>query len=206
VPSTAALADIPGNYLHWIRQGAARYGLDWTVIAAIYSIESDFGRLTAPGVQSGENSAGAGGPGQFLTATWARYGVDGDGDGRIDRYDPVDAIPTTANLLRHNGAPADYPRAVFAYTHAGWYVADVLARATRYRGATDATPDGVQIAVAGVAPAPGCAEAAGASGPADLNTAGRLVSPAAYRALPTWAMAAGRASEPVDARLYADVL
>jgi membrane-bound lytic murein transglycosylase B len=102
-----ARGDIPGNYLDWIRRGAARYGLDWTVIAGIYSIESDFGRLNAPGVRSGENFAGAGGPGQFLTTTWERYGVDGDGDARTDRYDPADAIPGTANLLRHNGAPAD---------------------------------------------------------------------------------------------------
>ena len=103
-----ALADIPGNYLQWIRQAGDRYGLDWTVIAGIYSIETDFGRLDAPGVRSGENFAGAGGPGQFLEGTWRRYGVDGDGDGVKDRYDPADAIPGTANLLRRSGAPADY--------------------------------------------------------------------------------------------------
>src|SRR3954471_10229168 len=138
-PSAVALAGIPGNYLGWIRAAAPRYDLDWTVIAGIYSIETDFGRLDAPGVRSGENFAGAGGPGQFLAATWARYGVDGDGDGDgdgvKDRYDPADAIPATANLLRQNGAPADYGRAIFAYNHAGWYVAEVLSRAARYRGA-----------------------------------------------------------------------
>ena len=104
-PSAVALADIPGDYLGWIRAAAPRYGLDWTVIAGIYSIESDFGRLDAAGVRSGENFAGAGGPGQFLAATWERYGVDGDADGVKDRYDPADAIPGTANLLRQNGAP-----------------------------------------------------------------------------------------------------
>src|SRR3954452_30799 len=144
-PSPVALADIPANYLGWIRAAAPRYGLDWSVIAGIYSIESDFGRLDAPGVRTGENFAGAGGPGQFLTATWARYGVDGDGDGLTDRYDPADAIPATANLLRHNGAPADYPRAIFAYNHASWYVADVLARAARYRGAAEADPSAASV-------------------------------------------------------------
>jgi hypothetical protein len=94
-PSPVALADIPGNYLQWIRQAGDRYGLDWSVIAGIYSIESDFGRRDAPGVRSGENFAGAGGPGQFLAATWRRYGVDGDGDGVKDRYNPADAIPGT---------------------------------------------------------------------------------------------------------------
>jgi hypothetical protein len=203
-PSAVALADIPGNYLGWIRTAATRDGLDWTVIAGIYSIESDFGRLDAPGVHSGENFAGAGGPGQFLAATWERYGVDGDGDGVKDRYDPADAIPGTANVLRQNGAPADYGRAIFAYNHAGWYVAEVLSRAARYRGAARANPSAASfVAVAEVATA-ACASAA--TGPADLGTAVRLTWPAAYRALPAWAMAGGRPAELVDARIYDDVL
>jgi membrane-bound lytic murein transglycosylase B len=146
-PSRVALADIPGNYLQWIRQSGARFGLDWTVIAGIYSIETDFGRLNAPGVQSGENRAGAAGPGQFLFGTWRIYGLDGDGDGVKDRYNPADAIPGTANLLRRSGAPADYRRAVFAYNHAGWYVDDVLTRAARYRGAAEAGPAAAQAAL-----------------------------------------------------------
>ena len=77
------------------------------MIAGIYSIETDFGRLDAPGVRSGENFAGAGGPGQFLAGTWRLYDGDGDGDGVEDRYNPADAIPGTANLLRRSGAPGD---------------------------------------------------------------------------------------------------
>src|SRR3954449_2871113 len=168
-PSSVALAGIPGNYLGWIRAAAPRYDLDWTVIAGIYSIETDFGRIDAPGVRSGENFAGAGGPGQFLSATWQRYGVDGDGDGVKDRYDPADAIPGTAYLLRQNGAPGDYGRAIFAYNHAGWYVDDVLSRAARYRGAAGVNPSaaGTFVAVADIAPAAACASAA--TGPADLT-------------------------------------
>ena len=52
-PSPVALAAIPGNHLRWIRQAGGRYGLGWSVIAGIYSIETDFGRLDAPGVRSG---------------------------------------------------------------------------------------------------------------------------------------------------------
>src|SRR4029078_5579355 len=85
-------------------------------------------RLDAPGGRWGETSPGAGGPGQFLKGTWERYGVDGDGDGVKDRYDPADAIPGTANLLRQNSAPGDYGRAIFAYNHAGWYRRRALAR------------------------------------------------------------------------------
>src|SRR3954462_3252526 len=80
-PSRVALADVPVNYLQWIRDAGARYALDWSVIAGIYSIGTDFGRLHAPGVRSGENAAGPGGPGKFLEPTWRLYGVDGDGDG-----------------------------------------------------------------------------------------------------------------------------
>src|SRR3954453_1959419 len=111
-PSSVALADIPANYLGWIRAAAPRYGLDWSVIPGIYSIESDFGRIDAPGVLSGENFAGAGGPGQFLAGTWDRDGVAGEGDGGGDRNAPADAIPATANSLRQTGAPGDYGRAI----------------------------------------------------------------------------------------------
>src|SRR4051812_22088160 len=200
-PSRVALADIPGNYLRWIRDAGVRYGLDWSVLAGIYSIETDFGRLDAPGVRSGENSAGAGGPGQFLEPTWRVYGVDGDGDGVKDRYNPADAIPGTANLLRRSGAPADYRRAIFAYNHAGWYVADVLARSARYRGAANADPYAAQAAlVADASASSACAQGAATDGPADLNRATRLTFPTAYRKLPVWAMAGGRPAQPVDAR------
>jgi hypothetical protein len=205
-PSAAALADIPGNYLHWIQGAGARYGLDWTVIAGIYSVETDFGRSNLPGVRSGENSAGAGGPGQFLSGTWHNYGIDGDGDGVRDRYDPADAIPGTANLLRHNGAPADYRRAVFAYNHAGWYVEDVLADAARYRGAADAQPAAAQLVAATDTSEASCSAATVPAGPAALDTAVRLTFPTAYRTLPAWTMVVGRPPEPVDSRIYNDVV
>ena len=36
---------------------------------------------------------------------------------------------------RGNSTPDDYQSAIFAYNHAGWYVAEVLAKAEEYRGA-----------------------------------------------------------------------
>ncbi len=69
-------------------------------------------------------------------STWDSYGVDGNNDGRKSPYDPADAIPAAARYLRASGAPADYRRAIFAYNHADWYVADVLAQAETYRGAS----------------------------------------------------------------------
>ena len=140
-PSAEALADIPGNYLQLYQAAAVKYELGgdgWSWLAAVGSIETDHGRLNAPGVTSGENSAGAGGPMQFLAGTWARYGVDGNDDGIANRHDPRDAIPAAARYLKASGAPGDWAQPLFAYNHAGWYVDDVTERAARYRGAAQA--------------------------------------------------------------------
>jgi hypothetical protein len=75
---------------------------------------------------------------QFIASTWATYGVDANGDGRKDRWDPTDAIYAAANYLRASGAPNDYRRAILAYNHAGWYADEVEHWAARYRG--PATP------------------------------------------------------------------
>jgi hypothetical protein len=137
-PTALARREIPPLYLRLYEQAAQRYGLDWAVIAAIGKVECDHGRDVDPACsrEGAVNSAGAGGPMQFIASTWARYGVDGDGDGRVDRWDPADAIFATADYLAHNGAPGDYERAILAYNHAGWYVADVQSWAARYRGST----------------------------------------------------------------------
>ncbi|MCC0031301.1 MAG: lytic murein transglycosylase [Brucellaceae bacterium] len=40
---------------------------------------------------------------QFLTGNVLRYGVDGNGDGRVDLTNKADALASTANFLRSNG-------------------------------------------------------------------------------------------------------
>jgi Transglycosylase SLT domain len=134
--SARAEADIPARYLSLYEQAAQRYGLDWAILAGIGKVECDHGRDPDPSCsrEGAVNSAGAGGPAQFLASTWSTYGVDGDGDGRIDRWDPADAILAMANYLHAAGAPADYRKAIFAYNHAGWYVAEVEHWARLYRG------------------------------------------------------------------------
>jgi Transglycosylase SLT domain len=144
-PSGAARTDIPAAYLRLYVQAGQRYGIDPWVLAAIGSIESSHGRSRAPGVHSGVNAYGCcAGPMQFSVvgspSTWESYGVDGDRDGHRSPYDPADAIPAAAKYLRANGAPSDYRPALFAYNHADWYVAQVLATADRYRGAPTILP------------------------------------------------------------------
>ena len=134
-PSAVALADIPPELLPIYQQAAKdTCGMPWGVLAAIGKVETDHGRSQLPGVSSGENAFGAGGPMQFLQPTWDAYGVDGDGDGDKDRYDPVDAIWGAANYLCSNGAgdPARLRDAIWNYNHSWDYVDDVLRRADEY--------------------------------------------------------------------------
>jgi hypothetical protein len=159
--STVAQAQIPPEYLRLYEQAATRYGLDWTILAGIGKVECNHGRDPDPACtrEGAVNSAGAGGPMQFLASTWAKYGVDGDGDGKIDRWDPADAIYSAANYLRAAGAPGDYRAAIFAYNHAGWYVEEVEHWAAVYRGSAGANAEGEVEAGSGVGNQRGADEA-----------------------------------------------
>ncbi len=160
-PSALARREIPGVYLDLYEQAAARYGLDWAILAGIGKVECDHGRDADPacGHEGATNSAGAGGPMQFVAQTWAQYGVDGDGDGKLDRWDAADAIYAAANYLHRSGAPRNYRSAIFAYNHAGWYVAEVERWAARYRGSTLSDASGVSLVDGYVQPG-GAAEGA----------------------------------------------
>jgi cell wall-associated NlpC family hydrolase len=78
-------------------------------------------------------SVPAAGPPAATTAEG--YAADGDDDGIADVWNAADAIAGAAWLLRSNGAPLDYQRALFAYNHSQWYVEAALAQADEYRGA-----------------------------------------------------------------------
>jgi membrane-bound lytic murein transglycosylase B len=107
--SPTAQQEIPPNYLALYRSGADTCpGLPWSVLAAIGKVETNHGRLQAPGVTSGANFAGAAGPMQIgiggkAGSTFGAYAVDGDGDGISNVYNPPDAIFTAASYLCRNG-------------------------------------------------------------------------------------------------------
>jgi membrane-bound lytic murein transglycosylase B len=132
--SPYALRTIPPDYLRIYRSAAAQYGLDWSILAAVGQIESDHGRSPYQGSTDGTNRAGAAGPAQFLAGTWARYGVDADGTGKADPYDPADAITAMAAYLKASGAPENWHDALFTYNHSEVYVQTVLALGARLRG------------------------------------------------------------------------
>jgi cell wall-associated NlpC family hydrolase len=131
---TVQVTGIPAEYLQLFQAAGARYGVPWAVLAGIAKVECDDGQDPDPScTQEGAvNYAGAGGPMQFLAPTWAAYAVDGDGDGRTDRWNAADAIYTAANYLHSSGAPKELQRAIFAYNHSGAYVETVLRWAATY--------------------------------------------------------------------------
>jgi Transglycosylase SLT domain len=141
-PSAQARADIPPLYLALYMQAGARFGLNWAILAGIGRVECDHGRDPAPSctVEGQFNYAGAGGPAQFLSSTWQRYGITPSGQGTPDMWRPSDAIFSMANYLRACGAPGDYSAAIYCYNHAWWYVAEVLSWARLYSGRYGSAP------------------------------------------------------------------
>lgn len=127
----------PRNLIPIYIDAAKKYGLGERgpqILAAINSIETDFGRLNEV-----TSYAGAIGWMQFMPSTWDMYATDGNGDGKSDPYNPHDAIHAAARYLQAAGAPGDWYDAVWAYNHADWYVQDVLDKAACYGDLQDTT-------------------------------------------------------------------
>jgi Transglycosylase SLT domain/Peptidase family M23 len=118
--------EIPPFLLPIYQACGTEYGIPWEVLAAINKIESAFG------TNLNVSSAGAVGWMQFLPSSWETYGVDANGDGRKDPYNPVDAICAAAHYLEVAGGRNDLYHAIFAYNHADWYVQEVLLYARAY--------------------------------------------------------------------------
>ncbi|MFF8310956.1 C40 family peptidase [Streptomyces lydicus] len=73
-----------------------------------------------------QSPAAAQGMAQFIPATWQTHGVDGDGDGKRDVWDPEDAIASAASydceLAKYvKDAPGDATRNMLAAYNAGAY-------------------------------------------------------------------------------------
>lgn len=124
--SPATPAPVPGDRDSWLilarRAAATCPGLPSAVLAAMASVETGMGVLTTT------SPAGAAGPMQFLPATWAAYGTDGDGDGVVDVLNPADAMHAAARLLCANGGadPTRLPSAIWNYNHSDDYVRQVM--------------------------------------------------------------------------------
>ncbi len=114
---------IPPFLLPIYQAAGTAYGIPWQVLAAINEVETDYGRDLSV------SSAGAEGWMQFLPSTWAQYGVDANGDGFEDPYNPADAIFAAARYLRAAGGDTNIRAAVYSYNHSQAYVDSVMLRA-----------------------------------------------------------------------------
>jgi murein DD-endopeptidase MepM/ murein hydrolase activator NlpD len=131
---------VPPFLLPIYQAAGTAYGIPWQVLAAINQVETDYGRDLSV------SSAGAEGWMQFLPAEWAQYGVDANGDGFKDPYNPADAIFTAARYLKAAGGDTDIHGAVYSYNHSQAYVDTVMLRAQLLGG----TPQNLLGAITGL--------------------------------------------------------
>lgn len=110
---------VPAAYRPVIKDAAKRCkAVPAKVLAAQIASESNWDpRAVSP--------AGAQGMAQFMPEVWKQYGVDGDGDGVADVWNPVDAIYSAAELNCVNldlvaEVPGDEVRNVLAAYNAGF--------------------------------------------------------------------------------------
>lgn len=111
----------PATLLRFYRAAERRFGVRWSLLAAVNFVESAFNKLR------NDSATGAQGPMQFMPATWRAYGLRGN------VHDPHDAIMGAANYLHANGAPRDNSRALYRYNPSPLYVDAVLRYARRIR-------------------------------------------------------------------------
>jgi hypothetical protein len=149
--------------------------LPWELLAAIGKVESGQarggavdrngttrGRITGPaldgrgfalirdtdgGTHDGDTVYDrAVGPMQFLPSTWARWGTDGNGDGRADPNNIFDAALAAGHYLcagdRDLGRAADLDRAILGYNHSRAYLRLVRYWLEFYRRGVHTVPDG----------------------------------------------------------------
>jgi murein DD-endopeptidase MepM/ murein hydrolase activator NlpD len=129
----SAIGGVPGFFIESFRippflmpiyqAAGTAYDIPWPVLAAINEVETDYGRDLSV------SSAGAEGWMQFLPVEWSQYGVDANGDGYKDPYNPADAIFAAARYLSAAGGARNIRSAVFSYNHAQPYVDSVMLRA-----------------------------------------------------------------------------
>ena len=122
---------IPPFLIPIYQAAGIQYNIPWQILAAINEIETDYGRNLSV------SSANAVGWMQFLPSTWKTWGVDANGDGVADPYNPVDAIFAAARYLHAAGGSSNLSQGIFAYNHASWYVQSVLLRAKLIGGMPD---------------------------------------------------------------------
>jgi len=70
---------------------------------------------------------------QFMPSNAIKYGVDGDGDGRVDLFEVEDALPSMGNYMRANGWKGDssIEKALYRYNPSEIYINTIMAMADK---------------------------------------------------------------------------
>ncbi|WP_443042687.1 lytic transglycosylase domain-containing protein [Streptomyces sp. NBC_00344] len=96
------------------------------------------------------------GPMQFIPATWATWGQDGNGDGRKDPNNVYDAALATGRYLCADGRDLagkhDLDQSILGYNHSQAYLSTVLSWFEFYRKGSHGVPDGTGPLPAGTGP------------------------------------------------------
>ncbi|MEU0244929.1 lytic murein transglycosylase [Streptomyces sp. NPDC006235] len=155
--------EAPGCRLRWqllaaigqVESGQARGGRvasDGTTLALILGPRLDgvafaLIRDTDGGAHDGDTAYDrAVGPMQFIPSTWARWGADGNGDGRADPNNVFDAALAAGRYLCAGGrdlsVPAQLDRAILGYNHSAAYLRTVRAWYAYFLEGHRVVPDG----------------------------------------------------------------
>ncbi|MFI7020504.1 lytic murein transglycosylase [Streptomyces sp. NPDC050164] len=155
--------EAPGCRLRWqllaaigqVESGQARGGRvtsDGTTAAPILGPRLDgvafaLIRDTDGGAHDGDTAYDrAVGPMQFIPSTWARWGADGNGDGRTDPNNIFDAALAAGRYLCAGGrdlsVPAELDRAILGYNHSTAYLRTVRAWYAYFLEGHRVVPDG----------------------------------------------------------------
>ncbi len=118
---------IPLKLIPVYQAAGRKFGIPWTVLAAIHREETHFSTGKAV------SYAGAEGPMQFMPSTFRCFGVCAPGhSGTPDINNVYDAIYTCAHMLKAEGYQEHPTKALFAYNHSLDYVRAVQSVANTY--------------------------------------------------------------------------
>lgn len=123
----------PKDRQHWGRDAFDKKLMDrsrWAYDELRALLRLHAGRVVRAQTLRGSVMGAVGWP-QFLPSSLVRYGVDGDLDGRIDLYEPTDAIFSVANYLHGHGWADGLDRegrenVIYTYNHSRPYTRTVI--------------------------------------------------------------------------------
>ncbi|MDR3641405.1 MAG: lytic murein transglycosylase [Humidesulfovibrio sp.] len=122
-------------WLRWRTAQKAAWAYKELKALLVYAKNAGFDPASIPG-----SVYGAIGICQFMPSNALRYGMDLNGDGRVDLFSPSDAVLSTARFLSANGWRPNLSRegqmaVLYRYNHSQSYTRTIMAVADRLRDA-----------------------------------------------------------------------